>query len=173
MIVSALCKRFRISRLAMSGTARARRALMGDRKSRSPGISAVLWNLWGLCAAWSEKFAELFLFPNDKEDGDFELLLEHIVNEEHTCLLKCFEGYEKCVAGHVDNEGNPQYITPNRKAKIYAYLESIKKSKKELERFKNKKEFFFDNPKYWNLEAEYLLPLKQFLLNVIQIWLES
>lgn len=28
--------------------------------------------------------AELFLFPNDKEDGDFELLLEHIVNEEHT-----------------------------------------------------------------------------------------
>lgn len=113
--------------------------------------------------------AELFLFPNDKEDGDFELLLEHIVNEEHTCLLKCFEGYEKYVAGHIDNEGNPQYITPNRKAKIYAYLESIKKSKKELERFKNKKEFFFDNPKYWNLEAEYLLPLKQFLLNVIQI----
>lgn len=107
--------------------------------------------------------ADIFLFPNDREDGDFEVLLEHIVNEEHACLLKCFEGYEKCVAGHVNPDGSLKYISPNRKAKIYAYIESLKKSRKETERFKKQKDFFFDNPKYWNLETEYLSPLKNFL----------
>lgn len=107
--------------------------------------------------------ADLFLFPNNKEDGDFELLLEHIANEEHTCLLECFEGYEKCVSGHKDENGNCKYITPNRKAKIYAYVESIKKTNRETKRFKDK-DFFFDNPIYWNLNADYLLPLKDFLL---------
>ena len=38
--------------------------------------------------------AQLFLFPNNQEDGDFEQLLEHIVNNEHSCLLRCFESYE-------------------------------------------------------------------------------
>lgn len=108
--------------------------------------------------------ADLFLFPNNKDDGDFELLLEHIVNEEHACLLECFEGYEMCVSGHKEENGDSQYITPNRKSKIYAYLESIKKTRKEAEAFKNKQDFFFDKPKYWNLEADYLKPLKEFLL---------
>lgn len=111
--------------------------------------------------------AEIFLFPNHHDDGDFEFLLENIVNEEHRCLLECFEGYEKCVGGHTDSNGNPIYITPNRKSKIYAYVESIKKSRSERERFKNSKEFFFDNSKYWNLNAEYLSPLKDFLQQAI------
>lgn len=111
--------------------------------------------------------ADIFLFPNNKDDGDFELLLEHIVNEEHSCLLKCFEGYEMCVSGHKDENDNPKYITPNRKAKIYAYLESIKKSRKESEKFKNK-DYFFDKTEYWNLKAEYLQPLKDFLLKATQ-----
>ena len=111
---------------------------------------------------------EIFLFPNNRDDGDFELMLEHVINDEHRCLLECFEGYESCVGGYRDEKGNPKYITPNRKAKIYAYVESIKKSKKENERFKNKKEFFFDNPKYWKLNSEYLDPLKKFLLDAIK-----
>lgn len=106
---------------------------------------------------------KIFLFPNNKDDGDFELMLEHIVNEEHRCLLECFEGYESCVRGHCDEQGNPKYITPNRKAKIYAYVESFKKSRKEKEKFKNKKEFFFNNSNYWNLNSEYLNSLKEFL----------
>ena len=106
---------------------------------------------------------EIFLFPNNRDDGDFELMQEHVINEEHRCLLNCFEGYESCVGGYRDKDGNPMYITPNRKAKIYAYVESFKKSRKEKERFKNRKTFFFDNPKYWNLSSEYLDPLKLFL----------
>lgn len=112
--------------------------------------------------------AQLFLFPNNQEDGDFEQLLEHIVNNEHSCLLRCFESYESCISRHKDENGLPKYIIPNRKAKIYAYLESIKKSKKEAERFKNEKDFFFDRTEYWNLESEYLLPLKEFLLKAVE-----
>ena len=107
--------------------------------------------------------AEIFLFPNNRDDGDFELMLEHVINEGHRCLLECFEGYESCVGGHRDEKCNPKYMTPNRKAKIYAYVESIKKSRKEKEEFKNRKEFFFNNPNYWNLKSEYLNPLKEFL----------
>ena len=106
---------------------------------------------------------EIFLFPNNKDDGDFELMLENVINEEHRCLLACFEGYENCIGRHCDEKGNPKYITPNRKAKIYAYVESFKKSRKEREKFKNKKEYFFNNPNYWNLNSEYLNPLKEFL----------
>lgn len=111
---------------------------------------------------------EIFLFPNNNEDGDFELLLEHIINKEHLCLLECFEMYEKCVGGHYDDNGNPKYTTPDRKSKIYAYIERLKKSRKEKERFKNQKDFFFDNPTYWNLESEYLYPLKTFLQKIIK-----
>ncbi len=113
--------------------------------------------------------ADIFLFPNNNDDGDFELLLEHIVNEEHACLLRCFEGYERCISGYMDEDAIPKYRTPNRKSKIYAYLESIKKSRKEEESFKNKKNFFFDNPKYWNLNANYLQPLKNFLMQRLEI----
>lgn len=112
--------------------------------------------------------SDVFLFPNNKDDGDFELLLEHVINEEHRCLLDCFEGYECCVGGHLDGDGNPMYVTPNRKAKMYAYVESFKKSRSQKERFKNKKDYFFDNPKFWNLNSEYLLPLKNLLQMVIK-----
>ena len=111
---------------------------------------------------------QLFLFPNNKEDGDFESMLENIVNEEHRCLLECFERYEGCIGRHCDDQGRPKYVTPNRKAKIYAYVESFKKSNSEKEKFKNKKEFFFDNPDYWNLDSVYLTPLKEFLLENVK-----
>lgn len=106
---------------------------------------------------------KVFLFPNNRDDGDFEFMLEHVINEEHRCLLECFERYESCVGGHRDEKNNPKYITPNRKAKISAYVESFKKSKSEREKFKNKKDFFFNNSDYWNLNSEYLTPLKEFL----------
>lgn len=109
---------------------------------------------------------EVFLFPNNKDDGDLELMLEHIINEDHRGLLKCFDKYESCVGGYRDDRGNPKYVTPNRKAKIYAYIEAFKKSGKEKEQFKKGK-FFFNDSKYWNLEAEYLGPLKIFLQKVI------
>ena len=41
--------------------------------------------------------AEVFLFPNNKEDGDFETLLEHLVQKSlHHTFFDCFHDYESC-----------------------------------------------------------------------------
>ena len=112
--------------------------------------------------------AEIFLFPDNKSDGDFESLLAKIVNQEHNCLLECFEGYEMCVSGHMDENGNQKYITPNRKSKIYAYIDSIKKTSTERNRFKHKNDFFFEKSKFWDLDLAYITPLKEFILRSIK-----
>ena len=99
---------------------------------------------------------QLFLFPNNKDDGDFETLLENIINPKHQQLLDCFGEYEGCI------EKSDQYNTPNRKAKMYAYITSFRHNEKNLEKVK-KRNWFFDDKEYWNLDAPYLLPLKEFL----------
>lgn len=101
--------------------------------------------------------AEFFLFPNNKDDGDFECMLENIINPNHKGLLTCFKGYESCVAGH----NNPLYKTPNKKNMIHTYVYTFVKSKKDEKSFG--KTYFYDNPEYWDLESEYLKPLKAFL----------
>jgi len=37
---------------------------------------------------------DLFLWPDNQTDGDFELFLSKIVNPEHQCLLDCYEHFE-------------------------------------------------------------------------------
>lgn len=109
---------------------------------------------------------ELFLFPNNSSDGDFELLLENIINPIHQKLLDCFEEYENCI-GASQGDTNPQYVLPIRKAKIYSYIDAFKKSRKQNERFK-KGDWFFDNKEYWNLDSEYLNSLKEFLTQILK-----
>ena len=99
---------------------------------------------------------QLFLFPNNKDDGDFETLLENIINKDHQQLLDCFGKYEGCI------EKSDQYNTPNRKAKMYTYITSLQHNKENLEKVK-KRNWFFDNEEYWDLDASYLSPLKEFL----------
>ena len=111
--------------------------------------------------------ASIFLLPNNSADGDYESLLVQIVNEEHRCLLDCFDGYECCVGGYQNPDGSQKYVTPNRKAKVYAYIESFKRSGKVREEMKNGKRFFIDNSEYWNLNSPCLDPLKEFLMKYI------
>ena len=94
---------------------------------------------------------DLFLFPNNKDDGDLETLLEESINLKHKKLLECFENYEKCI--RENNPGN-LYQTPNRKSKMYAYIHAFKFIKKD---------WHFDEKEYWNLDSEYLKALKGFL----------
>ena len=101
---------------------------------------------------------ELFLFPNNKDDGTFEHLLEHLATEEHKGLLECFEGYESCIRGR----NNPKYVSPDQKAKMYAYVSTQKKNSKETTEFK-KGNWYFDRAGWWNLEVDYLKPLQDFL----------
>jgi hypothetical protein len=105
---------------------------------------------------------DVFLFPNNSDDGDFECLLESIINKKHQCLINCFTQYEKCINQCVNNQNERKYKSPLRKSKIYAYLDAFKKSKKKEEEFK-KHNYFFKNKEYWNLKSEYLAPLIKFL----------
>ena len=100
---------------------------------------------------------ELFLFPNNQDDGTFEHLLEHLATEEHKGLLECFEGYESCIRGR----NNPKYISPDQKAKMYAYV-STQTDPNDIKMFK-KGDWRFNQTDLWNLNVDYLTPLKNFL----------
>ncbi|PUD43038.1 hypothetical protein C2R92_00955 [Helicobacter pylori] len=60
---------------------------------------------------------QIFLFPNNQDDGDLETLLFKIA--KHDEFLKCFEGYLECIK-------SKEYYKPIkniRKNMLYAYLE--------------------------------------------------
>ena len=99
--------------------------------------------------------AELFLFPNNEEDGDFETLLEYLIQKEkHAQMLDCYADYETCL-------GN-DYVHPNLKGKNFTYISAMKMSSSKRRKLGNG-EWMFDNAEYWSLESDYLKPLKEFL----------
>lgn len=105
---------------------------------------------------------ELFLFPNNSHDGDLETILENCTNVKHKRLFDCFEAYNRCISNFKNPDGSNEYSVPNRKSKIYAYLESQNLSGKRAKRLKDQ-DYMFELPEFWNLNSEYLDPLKQFL----------
>ncbi|KAA6499001.1 hypothetical protein EPC84_01635 [Helicobacter pylori] len=67
---------------------------------------------------------QIFLFPNNQDDGDLETLLLEIA--KHDEFLKCFEGYLECIKSKEHHEP----IKNIRKNMLYAYLEVF-----ELQKF--------------------------------------
>ncbi|GAA7723588.1 hypothetical protein HpCOL14_01270 [Helicobacter pylori] len=67
---------------------------------------------------------QIFLFPNNQDDGDLETLLLEIA--KHDEFLKCFEGYLECIK----SKEHYKPIKNIRKNMLYAYLELF-----ELEKF--------------------------------------
>lgn len=55
-----------------------------------------------------------------------------------------------------------KYITPGRKGKMYTY-ETLHKGLKKYEEDIKDGNWHFNNPEYWNLDAEPLKPLVDFL----------
>ena len=107
---------------------------------------------------------ELFLLPNNKDAGALEDLLENIINPNNRPILDCWEDYEEELF-QLDIPGRtpPPLTTPAKKTKIYGYLEAMlgeSKSQKELIKEANRN---YENTQHWNLDAEYLEPLKEFL----------
>lgn len=86
-----------------------------------------------------------FLFPNDKDIGEIETLLEYIATNEN--LLNCFTDYEKCIGQALDI-----------KDKIYSYILAFTGDKKAAQD-RNRD---FTNGAF-NLDHEALIPLKEFL----------
>lgn len=103
----------------------------------------------------------IYLFPNNQNNGVFEDLLELSINKTHQAILDCFTAYENCLSGY--NEPDEKYQLPIKKSKIYAYVDAFPKSRKQKERFKNKGDFFFKNIEIWDLNSQELEPLVQLI----------
>lgn len=120
---------------------------------------------------WGEKEKldfELFLMPNDRDSGALEELLEKIINPNNRPIMECWENYEKeLIKLDIPGRTPPPLTTPAKKTKIYGYLEALLgegKSQKELIKEKNREYY---NIQHWDLEAKYLEPLKEFLIQQI------
>ena len=107
---------------------------------------------------------ELFLLPNNQDAGALEDLLEHIINPNNQPIFDCWQHYEdELVRQEIPGRTPPPLTTPAKKTKIYGYLEALlgtTKREKELIKDPNRN---YENPQHWNLDAEYLEPLKLFL----------
>ncbi|WQT68607.1 hypothetical protein E5D92_01840 [Helicobacter pylori] len=110
---------------------------------------------------------QIFLFPNNQDDGDLETLLLEIA--KHDEFLKCFEGYLECIK----SKEHYKPIKRIRKNMLYAYLEALglenltktnidvfdskgkikEKNKEEYEKLKEVIDFSLNS----------LIPLKNFL----------
>lgn len=112
---------------------------------------------------------ELFLLPNDKDAGALEDMLEQIINPDNQPVMDCWQTYEDELGKvRIPTKTPPTLTIPAKKTKIYAYLETLlekSKSQKKLIKDANRN---YENPKHWNLDAEYLEPLKEFVNNHIQ-----
>lgn len=111
---------------------------------------------------------DLFLYPNNKDDGIFENLLEMIVNEKHRRVIEYFKDYEQKLAVCKNPDGSVPYETPDQKSRMYAYISAFKRSHREKELFKNKKDWNFVNSEYWNLDTDELKPLVTFICNMFE-----
>ena len=121
--------------------------------------------------SWKEENAlefELFLLPNNQDTGALEDLLENIINPNNRPIFDCWENYEKeLVTLDILGRTPPPLTTPAKKTKIYGYLEALlgeSNTQKELIKEVNRN---YENTQHWNLDAEYMEPLREFLLRTI------
>lgn len=114
-----------------------------------------------------EKNYDIFLMPNNKDKGTLEDLFEKIAKCKD--VLKCFDKYCKCIkivqkkSMQEKESTEVQMQLSRKKTKIYAYFEAlgcIIEEKKDEE--KKGKKFKIDD-RFFDLENEYLKPLKNFL----------
>ncbi|GAA7325684.1 hypothetical protein MLS218_00860 [Helicobacter pylori] len=120
---------------------------------------------------------QIFLFPNNQDDGDLETLLLKIA--KHDKLIKCFEKYLKCIECKcIGIKEHCKPIKKIRKNMLYAYLEAL-----GLEDLYTKKNIF-DNiegkvkneykedyerlKKAIKFESDLLDPLKNFLERFVE-----
>ena len=111
---------------------------------------------------------ELFLLPNDKDAGALEDLLENIINPNNQPVMVCWQTYEGELANvRIPPKTPPTLTIPAKKTKIYAYLETLlgkSKTQKKLIKEVNRN---YENTLHWSLDAEYLEPLKEFLVKYL------
>lgn len=121
---------------------------------------------------WKNRYQmdfELFLFPNNTEPGAVETLLERIINPANKCVIECWHEYERLLEKQIIPWKSPHQPTcPSEKSKIYGYLEAlVGTTKPEKEKIKDKNRNFAE-VNHWDLEAEGIIPLRDFLVSNLQ-----
>lgn len=107
---------------------------------------------------------ELFLFPNNQDAGALEDLLENIINSNNRPILDCWENYEEELRKlEIPGRTPPPLTTPAKKTKIYGYLEALLGESKKEKKMIKEIERNYENPLHWDLDAEYLERLEEFI----------
>lgn len=110
---------------------------------------------------------ELFLLPNNQDVGTLEHLLENIILPQNQPIFDCWDRYEACLHSKGIAGRDIPLTLPAKKTKIYGYLEALLgNSKREKDKIKERKRDY-KNVEHWNLDVEYLNPLKEFLLTCL------
>jgi len=111
---------------------------------------------------------ELFLLPDDGQDGQLEDLLNDLIPAGNRQVTNCFSAYEACVQRLQAPNGQP-YRLPVNKSRIFAYLEVLPLTPDEERKIEKRRSAkLFDNPEYWDLDAAEIQPLRDFLSQHIQ-----
>ena len=98
--------------------------------------------------------------------------IAHIEMDKDACdtlrtrcsVMDCWQIYEgELEKVRIPSKTPPTLTIPAKKTKIYAYLETLLgKTRSQKELIKDAKRNY-ENTQHWNLDAEYLEPLKRFL----------
>lgn len=100
--------------------------------------------------------AELFLFPNNQDDGDVEVLMETLMQKEmHERFFHCYRDYEICL-------GN-DYQAPNLKGKLHTYISAQKALSNRQRKSLGAGQWLFEDKRFWDIDRETLNPLKEFI----------
>ena len=111
---------------------------------------------------------DLFLWPNNREDGDVEVLMESIARKDlYPEFFDCFTKYEHCMSLRKNDKGEPFYSTPNRKGKLHTYFHALPISNTKKNRF-GQGVWRWSDELIWDLEADSLNPIKGFLLKYLE-----
>lgn len=101
--------------------------------------------------------ASLFLFPDNQNDGDVEVLMETLVQKDkHRRFFRCYSSYEMCLGD--------EYQAPNLKGKLHTYITAQKGLTKKQRNSIGNGQWLFENKDYWDIDRDTLTPLKDFIL---------
>jgi hypothetical protein len=132
-----------------------------DIKSRKEEIQDILTSF--------NAQAQIFLYPNDKDNGTFEDLLRMMVWPKYAGFFECYKHLNHCIS-----ESNTDFFTLDKKDEIYAYLSALLTKQERYQRAdflhftrkpsKNKPDApSYMQTRFWDIESPAIQPLKQFL----------
>jgi len=103
---------------------------------------------------------DVFLFPNNQEDGDLETLLLQIAHpEKYKPYFDCYEKYIHCLQTIADEQFSNELFED--KNKIYSYMRAyygMQNAKEENRKY---------TPEFWNFTHKAILPFFDFIKKMI------